>query len=150
MSFRSNAREPGVPEPSRRRFMQGLAAGGAVLALGTRGTVFAAGVPRMPELRGTAFDLVVGETAVDYTGRVRPAVTINGALPAPTLRWRQGTTVTLRVRNALPPVSSGRMRPSSHCNFHSPFSREKRATMSRWISPTSAVWYVTRYATSAE
>jgi CopA family copper-resistance protein len=29
------------------------------------------------------------------------AVTINGSLPAPTLRWREGDTVTIRVKNTL-------------------------------------------------
>ena len=99
-----DARAAGVPSPSRRRFVQGLAAGGAALALGARLPAFAA-APRVPELRGTDFDLVIGETPVDYTGRVRPAVTVNGSLPAPTLRFREGSTVTLRVRNALPPGS---------------------------------------------
>ncbi len=31
---------------------------------------------------------------------------VNGSLPAPLLRWRQGDTVTLRVRNSLPTTSS--------------------------------------------
>jgi CopA family copper-resistance protein len=89
---------------SRRRFLQGLAAGGVVAGLGAwpRPT-WALQSPNEPVLlAGTEFDLVVGETPVDFTGRVRPAVTVNGSLPAPTLRWREGTTVTLRVRNALP------------------------------------------------
>jgi CopA family copper-resistance protein len=89
--------------PARRRFVQGMAAGGIVGGLGLwprdgRAQQQAAA----PVLTGTEFDLVVGETPVDYTGRVRPAVTVNGSLPAPTLRWREGSTVTLRVRNALP------------------------------------------------
>ena len=88
--------------PSRRRFMQGLASGGVLAALapwpGRAGSGQAA-------MAGTEFDLTIGETAVDFTGRVRPAVTVNGCLPAPVLRWREGTTVTLRVANALPPGS---------------------------------------------
>jgi CopA family copper-resistance protein len=42
---------------------------------------------------------------VDFTGRTRTAITVNGSLPAPLLRWREGTTVNLRVTNALPPGS---------------------------------------------
>jgi CopA family copper-resistance protein len=88
---------------SRRRFVQGLALGGATLALGMpRG--FGASRPAggLTTLSGTDFDLVVSQTPVDFTGRVRPGVTVNGSLPAPLLRWKQGTTVNLRVRNALP------------------------------------------------
>jgi CopA family copper-resistance protein len=39
---------------------------------------------------------------MNFTGRTRPAITVNGSLPAPLLRWREGTTVNLRVSNALP------------------------------------------------
>ena len=52
-------------------------------------------------LAGTEFDLTIGETLMDFTGSPRPAVTVNGSLPAPTLHWREGDTVTLRVTNAL-------------------------------------------------
>lgn len=53
-------------------------------------------------LAGTDFDLSIGESLVNYTGATRPAITVNGSLPAPVLRWKQGTTVELRVRNDLP------------------------------------------------
>ncbi len=43
---------------------------------------------------------------VNFTGATRRATVVNGQLPAPLLRWRQGDTVTLRVRNALPVRSS--------------------------------------------
>src|SRR5688572_1440344 len=86
---------------SRRHFLLGLAAGGVVAAW-PRPT-WALKSPNEPVvLAGTQFDLAVGETPVDFTGRMRHAVTVNGSLPAPVLRWREGTTVTLRVRNALP------------------------------------------------
>lgn len=86
--------------PSRRRFVLGTA-GGLVAA--------AAGWPRFSTaspaagdvLRGTHFDLSIGELPVDFTGRARRAVAVNGLLPGPTLRWRQGDEVTIRVRNTL-------------------------------------------------
>ncbi len=53
-------------------------------------------------LTGTEFDLAIGESMANFTGRIRPAVTVNGSLPAPTLRWREGDTVTIRVANRLP------------------------------------------------
>ncbi len=56
-------------------------------------------------LTGTQFDLGIGETPVNFTGRTRTAITVNGSLPAPILRWREGTTVNLRVSNALAPGS---------------------------------------------
>jgi len=97
----------GLAAPSRRRFVQGLAAGGAVAALGlwprSSWAVSTQGVPNV--LSGTEFDLTIGETPMNFTGATRPAITVNGSIPAPLLRWREGTTVNLRVRNALPPGS---------------------------------------------
>jgi FtsP/CotA-like multicopper oxidase with cupredoxin domain len=57
-------------------------------------------------LVGPDFDLTLGETAVNYTGRHRMATAVNGLLPAPLLRMRQGDTVTIRVTNRLPSRSS--------------------------------------------
>jgi CopA family copper-resistance protein len=52
-------------------------------------------------LSGTAFALEIGRLAVNFTGRPGVATTVNGRLPAPLLRWREGDTVTLRVTNRL-------------------------------------------------
>ena len=96
-----------LPRHSRRQFIQGLAAGGAVLGLSPwADAVWAAGTAgtttgMAPVLSGTEFDLTVAETAVNLTGRPRMATTINGSLPAPILRWRQGDTVTLRVHGTV-------------------------------------------------
>src|SRR3546814_2229454 len=62
--------------------------------------VQAQGLPKV--LPGTEFDLTIGETPANFTGVTRPAITVNGSIPAPLLRWREGTTVNLRVSNALP------------------------------------------------
>jgi FtsP/CotA-like multicopper oxidase with cupredoxin domain len=90
--------------PSRRRFVQGLAGAGAIAGLGAwprnLWALQAAAQPGV--LAGTWFDLAIGETLVDFTGRVRPAVTVNGSLPAPILRWREGSTVDLFASNRLP------------------------------------------------
>jgi CopA family copper-resistance protein len=91
----------------RRRFVQGLALGGAAAALGLPFRALSAegaDVGRAPG--GTRFDLAIGELPVDFTGRRRVATVVNGQLPAPLLRWRQGDTITLRVRNTLPVASS--------------------------------------------
>lgn len=54
-----------------------------------------------PLLSGQDFALEIGRHPVNITGRVRPATLVNGLLPAPILRWRQGDTVTLNVTNRL-------------------------------------------------
>jgi len=92
---------------SRRRFVQGLAVGGVAAGLGLVRPVHAQPDARLPGvLTGTDFQLDVGQTRVDYTGRVRPATTVNGSLPGPLLRWKEGTTVTLRVTNRLRETTS--------------------------------------------
>jgi len=87
---------------SRRRFVQGLALGGVALGSGLwRPNALAATPHAVPELRGNDLQLHIGRSTVDFTGRMRPAITVNGSLPAPTLRWREGETVTIRVANTL-------------------------------------------------
>lgn len=55
----------------------------------------------VPELRGTEFDLGVGALPVNLTGRSATAIAVNGTLPGPVLRWREGDTVIVRVANRL-------------------------------------------------
>ncbi|MFC4860759.1 copper resistance system multicopper oxidase [Pseudomonas sp. MAHUQ-62] len=88
---------------SRRTFVKGLAAGGILGGLGLwRTPVWAVTSPGQPTaLSGTEFDLFIGETPVNITGSARKAMAINGTIPGPILRWREGDTVTLRVRNRL-------------------------------------------------
>jgi len=88
---------------SRRTFVKGLTAAGIVGGLGLwRTPVWALTSPGQPNvLAGSQFDLVIGETPVNITGKARLAKTINGSMPGPILRWREGDTVTLRVRNRL-------------------------------------------------
>ncbi len=87
---------------SRRRFVQGLAGGGALAALGNWRAALATPAPAAAaELRGTEFHLEIGETPVNFTGAARVGTTVNGQVPAPLLRWREGDTVTLHVTNRL-------------------------------------------------
>ncbi|MFZ3202831.1 MAG: copper oxidase [Pseudomonadales bacterium RIFCSPLOWO2_02_FULL_63_210] len=88
---------------SRRTFVKGLTAGGILASLGLwRTPVWAVTSPSQPTmLSGTDFELFIGETPVNITGSARTAMTINGTLPGPILRWREGDTVTLRVKNRL-------------------------------------------------
>jgi len=95
---------------SRRRFVTGLAAGGVAAGFGLARLPAWAGTAhsmyQAPVLTGTDFDLAIGTSPVNFTGRPRPAITVNGSLPAPILRWREGDTVTLRVANRLPDAHS--------------------------------------------
>ncbi|WP_115562931.1 copper resistance system multicopper oxidase [Xanthomonas arboricola] len=91
-----------TPAISRRRFVQGLALGGLAAGAGLwRTDARAAGAVSTPVLRGGSQSLQIGRLPVNFTGRTRPAITVNQSLPAPTLRWREGDTVSVRVRNAL-------------------------------------------------
>ncbi|WP_426664370.1 copper resistance system multicopper oxidase [Rhodanobacter aciditrophus] len=97
-----NTQDPRDVRLSRRRFVQGLALGGVAAGLGLRaGTAPAQATVTRRELRGTHFELSVAELPVDFTGRKRLATVVNGQLPAPLLRWREGDTVTLKVSNRL-------------------------------------------------
>ncbi|EGH31653.1 copper resistance system multicopper oxidase [Pseudomonas syringae] len=93
---------------SRRTFVKGLAAAGVLGGLGLwRSPSWAAsGSPALSVLSGTEFDLSIGEMPVNITGRRRTAMAINGGLPGPLLRWKEGDTVTLRVRNRLDAATS--------------------------------------------
>ncbi|AVE05025.1 copper resistance system multicopper oxidase [Pseudomonas sp. R11F] len=88
---------------TRRTFVKGLAASGLLGGLGLwRTPVWALASPGQPSvLAGTQFDLFIDQSPVNLTGRDRTALTINGSLPGPLLRWREGDTVTLRVKNRL-------------------------------------------------
>lgn len=103
-----------IPDSSRRHFVQGLAAGGILLSLPALGLAHGAMDHTMdpasaspsstgtaPELRGREFHLTIAETLVNFTGQPRLATTVNGCFPGPTLRWKEGDTVTLHVTNRL-------------------------------------------------
>jgi len=94
---------------SRRRFVQGIALGGLTAGLGLRSTSARAQLNAQQgaqQLRGTEFNLDIAEQAVNFTGTDRIGTTVNGNIPAPTLHWREGDTVTLNVHNSLPVTSS--------------------------------------------
>jgi CopA family copper-resistance protein len=95
------------PDAGRRRFVQGLAYAATALSFGFR-PLRAAGATADPPLvlSGTDFDLRIGRLPVNITGRPRQAIAVNGSLPAPVLRWREGDSVTLRVTNTLEETTS--------------------------------------------
>mgnify|MGYP001012932680 CR=1 FL=1 len=84
-------------------FVKGLAASGVLAATGLERVWAQKPRSRPPGnvLTGTDFDLRISETPVNFTGNPSIAHTVNGSIPAPTLRWKEGDTVTLRVANRL-------------------------------------------------
>lgn len=112
-------REPAFPialaNQQRRRFVQGLASGGVLLGLSSLPNLgwskeSGKNTGTAAVLEGTEFNLEIAETMVNFTGNPRMATTINGSIPAPTLRWREGDEITIRVTN--------RLRESTSIHWH--------------------------------
>ena len=57
-------------------------------------------------LNGREFDLTIGKFDFNVGGRRAHAVGVNGTVPAPLVRFREGDEITLRVRNGLRDDSS--------------------------------------------
>jgi CopA family copper-resistance protein len=55
----------------------------------------------LPALSGNQFDLTVSQTHHAIDGKQGHAVLVNGQLPAPLLRWREGDRLVLNVTNLL-------------------------------------------------
>ncbi len=89
---------------TRRRFVQGVAA--CAFVLGSTRTASFAQAPAQAVLRGPQIDLSIGDTIANFTGRARPATVVNGAIPGPLLKLREGDIATLRVTNHLRARSS--------------------------------------------
>lgn len=89
---------------NRRRFLQ--SAGAGLFVLGASRNLSSAQGSSQSVLSGTEFDLEIGELPVNFTGKTRMGTVVNGQIPAPLLRWREGDTITLRVSNRLSVRSS--------------------------------------------
>jgi CopA family copper-resistance protein len=105
MTVLRNAFLSGAPITRRRFMRRAVAAGAASLSpwplISTR-----AAPSRTPVLSGTEFQLEIGTIPINITGRPANATAVNGTVPAPILRWREGDTVTLAVTNRLSVPSS--------------------------------------------
>jgi len=94
------------PVFTRRRLVRAAAATSALtLAPSPLRSALAASA-RAPLLSGTEFQLEIAAAPINITGRQRTATAVNGSVPAPILRWREGDTVTLAVTNRLSEPSS--------------------------------------------
>ena len=96
---------------SRRRFVTGLASTTAIGLLNSSGFVNAAeslarSQTDQKSLTGNNVDLTIGYLPVNFTGQNRQATAINGSVPAPVLRWKEGDNITLNVRNTMAVDSS--------------------------------------------
>lgn len=90
----------------RRTLLRAAALGGAGLGLTSLFPAWAqsgsAGIaPTLPTLSGEDIRLTVGHSEFTVGGRSGHAVTINGTLPAPLIRLREGQNVRLHVSNTL-------------------------------------------------
>jgi CopA family copper-resistance protein len=94
------------PTLTRRGFMQGAAVAGALASLPWPLRTAPAAPSRAPVLSGTEFQLEIGAVPLTINGRQATATGVNGQVPAPILRWREGDTLTLAVTNRLSEPSS--------------------------------------------
>ncbi|MGZ8096290.1 MAG: copper resistance system multicopper oxidase [Methylosarcina sp.] len=92
-----------LPVLSRRRWLKAMISGSMMLALPSwlRTGYGAPARPPVQVLSGSEFKLTIAKTPVNFTGKERMAITVNGSIPGPLLRWREGETVTLHVENRL-------------------------------------------------
>ncbi|ABS28445.1 copper resistance system multicopper oxidase [Anaeromyxobacter sp. Fw109-5] len=93
---------------TRRRFVQCVAQAGAAVSLGLAPgreararPAGATGAPPVLDASAGPIDLRVERTRVEIGGRRGEAVTLNGVLPAPLLRFQEGREAVIRVLNTL-------------------------------------------------
>lgn len=96
---------------SRRKVLEGVGALGLLAAMerlvpsyARAGAIGAAQL--LPALSGNTIDLTIAETPFRVGNRTAKARTINGTVPGPLIRLREGQDVTLRVTNRLKETSS--------------------------------------------
>ena len=93
---------------NRRTFVKGVAVASAFASgLGSlEAKNIQPSINKKHDLYGTEFHLVISKIAVNFTGTPAIATTINGQIPAPTLHFKEGETVTIHVYNDLDVDSS--------------------------------------------
>ena len=108
MSFKYTMPVPAGCGLSRRQFVTGTAGAlfGAASFSPGRALADESAIYGLTEISGQRFDLDIGYRAVNLTGKTRQATVVNGSLPAPVLRWREGDEVVINVRNNLAVDSS--------------------------------------------
>ncbi len=90
---------------ARREVLRGALALGGGAALSSLFPAWAQsaarGLPTLPTLTGEDIKLTIGHAAIRVDGRPAHAVTINGTVPGPLIRLKEGQNVRLSVTNTL-------------------------------------------------
>lgn len=100
---------------SRRHLLRSAGSVGALIALQGLLPAWARNMtgtrrPEDPRTGPHEFDLMVARTPIMIDGRKGSAITLNGGIPGPIMRFREGETVTIRVHN--------RMQESTSIHWH--------------------------------
>jgi CopA family copper-resistance protein len=95
---------------SRRQFLKRAGAFGMFAVLERLAPIYAwasaTEVVQIPQLSGKVIDLTIAETPFRIDDRTATAMTINGTVPGPLVRLREGDEVTLNVTNRLKETAS--------------------------------------------
>ena len=87
---------------SRRKFLVQSSALGAAALIPWGNALGAITAMEIPKTRpAQSFDLTIANTKINITGREANAITLNGTLPGPLLRFLEGDEVTINVTNRL-------------------------------------------------
>ena len=101
--------DAGATPLTRRKFVLGASSVAAIntLPMASQSWAGTANINQSPQtLTGKVFDLNIGYNKVNFTGKEVITTTLNGGVPGPVLRWKEGERVTLRVTNNLSVDSS--------------------------------------------
>ena len=94
----------------RRQLLTGMALGGVGLAMPgwARGMSLSGATIRQgfDEVRGASIDLTIARGSRMVQGRAGPGIAVNGSVPGPLVRLKEGTTARLNVHNRLDEDSS--------------------------------------------
>lgn len=97
-----------LPLASRRQFVLGASAtvAASLISFPARPAAKGAIVHKPVTLSGEEIKLQIGYHPVNFTGVKKLATAVNGSVPAPTIRLKEGQRVTLHVTNTLDQDSS--------------------------------------------
>ena len=103
----------------RRELLRGAALGGAGAALARVTPAWAQAVsagiaPSLPTVAGADIALTIADVTVRVDGKVSRGIGINGTVPGPLVRLKEGQDVRLRVTNALRSKRGGDLQTSIH------------------------------------
>ena len=97
-----------LPTITRRDLLKGAGTMGLLATLERLVPAYAqaSGTAQISRPRGAPIDLVIADQKISVDGRRGNAMTINGSLPGPVIRLREGEDAVIRVANKLKETSS--------------------------------------------